>query len=138
MIERTIWTAKHRRKGVNTAEKVSTRPVLDTFFPAKAIRQYWNAAMSVVALTLHCIPFAAFDFLSDGGATGKALFFLAPLGLILMFGCFIAASVQAVAMLVAFTGSSPSRYHRMYALLVTIAAFGLIALSSRLGWAIHV
>lgn len=88
-------------------------------YQSSSIGRYWNAALSVVALTLHCIPFAAFDFLSDDGATGSVLFFLAPIGLILMIGCFFAAIVQAVAMLVAFTGRFPSRYHRMYALLVT-------------------
>ena len=98
---------------------------------------YWNALLAWLALSFHCTPFAAFDFLGDGGAAGRRLFPLAPLALILVLFCSAALLVQFVVLLMALRDRSPVRGHRMIAMALTCSAIGLIFVAGKFGWFIH-
>ncbi|MEO8271891.1 MAG: hypothetical protein ABI557_19365 [Aureliella sp.] len=99
---------------------------------------YWNAILAGVAFSLHCLPFAAYDFIDDKGATGRMLFPLAPLALIIAMGCVATLLVQFVLMLNSLGNRSAGRYHRMIAMLLTCVAIALIFVVGRFGWFIHV
>jgi hypothetical protein len=89
-------------------------------------------------LGFHCITFAAFDFIDDEGATGRALFPLAPLALLIGAFCITASLVQLVQLLKSFARHSPNRYHRLAAIAITWTAISLIFVAGRFGWFIHV
>lgn len=100
---------------------------------------YWNAFLSVIALVFHCIPFAAFEFIDDGGATGLRLFGFAPVALILtMFVCLPGLFVQFILLFIAFSKQWPLRYHRLYAFAITVTGIALIFVAGSFGWLIHV
>ncbi len=115
-------------------------PTTDAKHPhaRKVVFLYWNAILASIALCMHCIPFAAYEFIDDEGATGSTLFPLAPLALIMMMVCIPAVVVQAVLLLVAFGKRSPVRYHRMTAFAITCTAIALISVAGRFGWFIRV
>jgi heme/copper-type cytochrome/quinol oxidase subunit 3 len=99
---------------------------------------YWNAILACVALVFHCIPFAAYEFIDDEGATGRSLSPLAPLALIIALLCCAVLLVQSILLFVAFRNRSPARYHRMTAIGIAFTAIGLIFVAGRFGWFIHV
>lgn len=90
------------------------------------------------ALTLHCIVFAAFDFIDDEGATGRILFPLAPLALIIGMFCIAASYIQLILLLIHFAKRSGDCRHRLTAIILTWVAISLIFVAGRFGWFIHV
>lgn len=99
---------------------------------------YWNALLAVLALALHCIPFAAYQFLRDDGMTGRSLFPLAPLALMIMLACVLSVMVQLILAIVAFASQSSERYHRLCSIAITFLALFLMLVAGRFGWFIHV
>lgn len=99
---------------------------------------YWNSILACVALGFHCITFVAFDFIDDDGATGRALFPLAPLALLIGMFCITVSLVQVVLLLNSFVKHSPVRYHRLAAIAITWIAISLIFVAGSFGWFIHV
>ena len=102
------------------------------------LRFYWNTVLSGMAFCMHCIPFASFDFIDDDGQTGRSLFPLAPLALLLATFCALATVVQIVILIVAFVDRWPTRHARSLAVAGSIFAIAMIFVTGRFGWFIHV
>lgn len=106
--------------------------------PFSFLLYYWNALLACIAMGFHCIVFAAFNFIDDGGSTGNALFPLAPIAMLLGVFCIAMTLAQLVVLWIAFVKQSSGRYHRLLAIAITWGAILLILVAGQFGWFIHV
>lgn len=112
-----------------------------TNFPSDSpwliLSYYWNALLAIIAFCFHCLPFAAFDLINDGGSTGMMLFPLAPTALIMVMFSASNLLVQVVLLAIAFARLESNRLHRCTAILLTCIFLALIIVTGRFGWFIH-